>query len=104
MAKKKIQSLCVLWASSEAGGEPIKTKLVSSSKGLFKLGAATRGGSTTFCGKKNYILLLLFLRGGELLPNFFLRLQTPTRPINPVEIRNNIGLFLLNSPDIVLPI
>jgi acetylornithine/succinyldiaminopimelate/putrescine aminotransferase len=35
--------LCVLCASSEAGGEPIKTKIVYSSKGLFKRGVLTGG-------------------------------------------------------------
>ncbi len=35
---------------------------------------------------------------------FFLCLRTPTRPINPVEIKNNIVLLLPDSPDIVLPI
>ena len=49
-------------------------------------------------------LLHLFHRGGEIVPNFFLCLRTPSRPINPVEIRNNIGLFLLKSPHVVLPI
>ena len=49
------------------------------------------------------------LRGSSLIlsfdwrrPIFFLCLRTPTRPINPVEIKNNIGLLMLKFSDMVL--
>jgi hypothetical protein len=46
----------------------------------------------------------LFHRLGERLSTFFACLRTPNNPINPVEIRDNIGTLWLNSLNAVLPI